>query len=454
MATSNAALTGFQASEPEQAIEALSSERISSRERSGSGDVHPLLRRAFAALEQARVRWCLLRLPADAARPSGDVDLLVDRVDLAVARAALDELQFARLPGVGSGAEHMFFSYHPQTDHWLCLHIVSALGFGPGYELETHAEATCLARARWDAQARRLDPADEFWVTLLHCLLDKGSVQERRRAGLRQLANESCTDSPLAEVIARVCPAQWTPGRLLQCVAQEAWDTLAAAAPVLAAAWRERMSPLERAEILLRRLARFPARLVQALRRRGLSMAVLGPDGAGKSTLADGIRTSFCRPVRTIYMGFGGGGKPPLLTRLRLPGIGAPGHLLVMWWRTLHAQLLRLQGYLVIFDRYSYDTLAASPEHARNWLSRLGSWVKAHWCPAPSLIIVLDAPGALMFERKGELKPAILEAQRQKFLALRERFPQVRVVDATQAPNAVRVEVLTHLWQRYRRHWS
>ena len=55
-------------------------------------------------------------------------------------------------------------------------------------------------------------------------------------------------------------------------------------------------------------------------RRRGISVALLGPDGAGKTTLAGEIDNSFIFPVRRVYMGLTGG-LLRHVNRLRVPGL-------------------------------------------------------------------------------------------------------------------------------------
>jgi hypothetical protein len=62
---------------------------------------------------------------------------------------------------------------------------------------------------------------------------------------------------------------------------------------------------------------------------------------------------------------------------------------------------------------------------------------------------VLDAPGAVMFARKGEYSAQTLEEWRHCFLALQQRFPQVEIIDTTQDRDAVRIEVIDRIWQRY-----
>jgi thymidylate kinase len=73
----------------------------------------------------------------------------------------------------------------------------------------------------------------------------------------------------------------------------------------------------------------------------------------------------------------------------------------------------------------------------------------AHACPAPDLVLLLDAPGDVMFARKGEFSPEHLEAERQQFLQMRQRVPQLQVVDVTRAPEAVRADVVERIWRGY-----
>ena len=334
--------------------------------------------------------------------------------------------------------------------------MVTELAFGPRHTLRTRAAAGCLARRQRDGALVQLAPADAFWVTLLHGLLDKGGVAPRHRVRLRELAAATDPDGPLRGVVEKACPPDWGPSRLVACVRKGEWETLERLAPALAKAWKQQESLSDWLGRLFQAAGRLPRQWLQRLRRRGLSMALLGPDGAGKSTLAAGVQRSFFAPVRTIYMGFGvsgGGQRPPLLARLRVPGLGAAGRLLLLWWNFLKAKYHQARGRLVIFDRYTYDALAPPPVR-RSWPRRFASWVKAHACPAPDLVVVLDAPGELMYRRKGDLSPEVLEAQRQQFLVLRRWLPRVQVVDATRAEETVRVDVVGRLWKLYAARWT
>jgi len=96
---------------------------------------------------------------------------------------------------------------------------------------------------------------------------------------------------------------------------------------------------------------------------------------------------------------------------------------------------------MVVFDRYVYDALIAA-QRSNGLPKWLYMWVLGHACPAPDLVLVLDAPGEVMYARKGEESPEVLETQRQGLLALCGRVPHVQVVDATRDKAAVRADIL------------
>jgi thymidylate kinase len=175
---------------------------------------------------------------------------------------------------------------------------------------------------------------------------------------------------------------------------------------------------------------------------RGLSVALLGPDGAGKSTLATHLQGIFGSQVRCMYLGLGNpsanrGGR----RRLEL---GLSGHLLRFWGCCLSGQWYRARGQIVLFDRHPCEARLPARRQLR-WYMHVSRWVRAHACPTPDLVFVLDAPGRLMHQRKGEHTPEQLEVERQDFLALQERMAQLRVLDATRPAEAVAAEAATFI---------
>jgi thymidylate kinase len=181
-------------------------------------------------------------------------------------------------------------------------------------------------------------------------------------------------------------------------------------------------------------------------RGRGISIALLGPDGAGKSTLAAGIRRSSHLPVKYVYMGLWQRNSDGRTWFDDVRGLAWLARLLRAWRRYAVARLYLAFGYLVIFDRYTFDALlwADSTPHD---LRSIANWMLARCCPAPDLAFVLDAPGHVMYDRKGEHHPEYLEAQRQRFLLLSHRLPNAHAIDATRGEDAVRRDVMAHIWR-------
>ena len=417
--------------------------------------LHPILEAVFQSFDRTGVRWCVLRGEADLAAPTG-VALLVAPADLRRVRQVLKALRFAPLPTRGRGC-HAFLGYHSPTDRWIRLEVATELTYGPHFALQTRAALGCLARRQRAEAIAVLAPDDAFWTLLLHCLLDKGGVLPEHAARLQQLLGAARTDGPLAQVVERACPAGWNAARLAACVGRGDWSAPARIAPSLGATWARRDPIGTRRRSLVNRGLQWLEKPSLLLRRRGLSVAVLGPDGAGKSTLAAGIASSFYFPVRSVYMGLWQRG-PADAGRRRVPGWDAATRALrvatrplLIWWRYLTAQYHQALGRLVIFDRYIYDALLPR-RHPLSRLNRLYYWLLGHACPAPDLVLVLDAPGKVMYARKGEWSPEDLEASRQDLLALKERIPQLQIVDASRGPDAVRAEAIERIWRRYVAH--
>ena len=63
--------------------------------------------------------------------------------------------------------------------------------------------------------------------------------------------------------------------------------------------------------------------------------------------------------------------------------------------------------------------------------------------------VLLNAPGDVLFSRKGEHCAAWLERQRQSYLAMRHNIPQMVVVDATRDAERVCREVTRIIWRAY-----
>jgi thymidylate kinase len=413
-----------------------------------AGGLHPLLGEAFCGLERAGVEWCVLRGEQDLCRPPGDVDLLISPSDHERAAVGLAAVGFARLPSYGRGSHSFFTAYHGPTDAWITLDVVTELSYGPAFSLATRAERGCLRRRRRSGEVFVLAPDDAFWTLLLHCVLDKRAIELPHAARLEALAEAALPDGPLASLTAAFAPPEWSPLRILRAARSRDFGALLDLYPRLVRSWGRAQLELVARRVGTRSVLRLAEKPAVWLSRRGLSVALLGPDGAGKSTLAFEVAEGFCFRGTTAYMGLwqgdseGGRGAWRASRRVAL----RPATSLR---RYLAARLQQELGRLVVFDRYTYDAyLPPRPPLVR--AKRIYFSVLAHTCPGPDLVLLLDAPGELLAARKPEHTAEELEWQRRHFLRLRERMPELQIVDATRAQDDVKADVMERIWSHYR----
>ena len=408
----------------------------------------PQLAELFHQFDRAGARWCVLRLPAGPGNSDGDVDLLVDPTDVRLMRQVLMGLEFVPVPA--GGRDYHFLSYQQPTGRWIWIHIVTELSFGRYSVLQTRAEAGCLMRRERDGAMFTLAPDDAFWVLLLHCLVDKSSIAARHRTRLQALAAVALTKSPLAQVVAAACPDGWTLARILQYARDGRWVQLEQFGPAFTRSWMRRQH-IGTWTILLHRVSQLIVKLINLPRSRGLGVALLGPDGAGKTTVIADVQKDFILPVRSVYMGLTGG-LLPRADSLRFPVLVAFSRLVIFWCRYLIAQYHQSRGRLVIFDRYIYDAEVPTP-YPLSRLKKAYRWMDGHALPAPDLVLVLSAPGEIMYQRKREYNPEMLEDWRQHFLALQKRMRQAEIVDTTRDRDVVRIDVTERIWQQYASRW-
>jgi thymidylate kinase len=407
---------------------------------------HPLLKRSFAVLDQAGVEWCVLRGEHELGRPQEDVDLLISASQRERALTALRAIGFERLPACGRGSHVFVRAYHGPTNLWVTLDLVTELSYGPAFSLATDAAAGCLRRRRRVGDLFLPAPDDAFWTLLLHCLLDKRAVEPRHAGRLEALAQEARPDGPLGAVVDSVAPRAAGAASMLEAARRRDWAALGASRPRLLRSWTRAQLARVAGRAARQRVLALGEKPTVWLSRRGLSVALLGPDGAGKSTLARELADGFCFPATSAYMGLWQGdadARSPLRAVLR--ALSRPA---ISLRRYLAARVHQERGRLVVFDRYTYDA-HLPPRPPLVAAKRLYFWLLARTCPRPGLVLLLDAPGELLAGRKGEHTAEELEWQRSHFLRLRERIPRLEVVDATRPLDAVKADVVERVWREY-----
>ncbi len=395
--------------------------------------VRPLLATTFAALDEAGVRWLVLR---DSSDPAHDVDLLVAAPDRDRVHAVALANGFLPLQTWGRGSHRFLVGYDASSDTWIRLDTVSELRFGAAQELRIRGAAGMLARRERDGAAWVPAPDDGFWSLLLHVLHDQDGDPGRHRGRLEASATQ---EGALARTLAARCR-----GLDVATIAAEVsagrWSAVAQVRAPIRAGLRQGSSVGRSVSSAVGRKA---TRLF-LLRSRGMTLALLGPDGAGKSSIAAALERRFAFPVVSVYMGMhrsasgSSRGERPLPLPVRIPR---------QWLRYLRAQANVSRGRLVVFDRYAHDALVAA-RPGRSAARRAGRRILGSGFPTPGLTVVLDAPAEVLHARKPEASVEILDRRRRAYLALAERkgWP---IVDVTDPPDEVRRRVTALVWRAY-----
>lgn len=420
-------------------------------------------RPVYRLLESAQARWALLRPPRD---HDDDLDVLVAPEDLDRLVDVLMADGFVEEPSHGRGSHRFFVGF--DGARFVKVDVVTTLDFGPLHSWPSRMAPACLASVDSADLAPVLSPADELWTTLLHLLADDGAdpAETHRLSRLSKLAATTGGTgashgwgSALAEVLPPTVTLEHIVQTLLNGDLAEVSALLEGARPRV----RRRCLRVGLARQGAGRLARTAwlrgtERARQWRGRRGLLVAVLGPDGAGKSTLLDLLGRTWPWPHERVYFGL----WPDVRNGSRLSSVVWPlRRPFRAFFRYGVGVLAGSLGRLVLFDRYTYD--AATPPRGRfRGLKRIYFAVLLHCAPAPDLVVLLDAPGEVLFARKGELDPATLDAYRStvfehvRRLGARADRPRVVTVDATQPPSKVSAEVTAAIWDmaadRLRRH--
>lgn len=378
--------------------------------------------------------WTLLR-PESSLDADGDIDALVRPTDLSRVVAAMTDRGFVRVPH-GDPAEAHLVGHDPVLASFLWVHVQTRVR-APRLELDTETLLRASRRPEGSA-VPLLDSSWLFWVLVVHTIVARGSVPDRHRSSLRSTAPAG---AEVAEDVRHRLDAVGVGADTIVHLASSGdWDGLERLASALPA-------PVP---VVERLTGRFVA-LRRARTRRGLSVAVVGPDGAGKSTLVEGLERSLPLPTSTAYMGLTGG-RMPLADRLRVPGVVFAARVAILWVRYLRVVARRAVGDVVLVDRYTFDGRVPSGVRLGPVRRRTRA-MEASVVPRPDVLFVLDAPGAVMFDRKGEYDAATLETWRGAYRRIADEVDGAIVLDATQPATTVLGQAQQHVWRRFAERW-
>lgn len=221
------------------------------------------------------------------------------------------------------------------------------------------------------------------------------------------------------------------------------------------------------------------------------SIAIIGADGAGKSTVCQAVIRKSGLPLKYVYMGVNLEASEQMLPTTRLwmwaktkRGLSPDATFKAVssrdaatkgfakqlksllrlafwtseeWYRQFLVWIYEARGFVVIFDRhffadyFAYDVCPQNPD-SRPLASRMHGWMLAKLYPKPNLFILLQAPAHVLYERKREATVEFLEERQDQYLRMASSVERFEVVDATQSTEAVIDEVLSRIRAFLRRN--
>jgi thymidylate kinase len=212
------------------------------------------------------------------------------------------------------------------------------------------------------------------------------------------------------------------------------------------------------------------------------TVALIGLDGAGKTTVSNELEAELGLPVKSIYMGVNLHSSRTMLPHMRLilvlrrlrgadptatsdikssrdapntligrfataarSGVRLTNWLAEEWYRQSVAAYYTRRGTVVVFDRhffadfYEEEIRTGRPE--RRLSERIHVFLLQHLYPKPDLVVFLDAPAEVLHARKPEGSLERLRKKQTDYRALRKLLPDAVVVDAAMPKDEVITEV-------------
>jgi hypothetical protein len=460
-----------------------------------------------------------------------DLDLLVPREAALPLGEVLSRAKFKRFiaaPAYSYPGIEDYLSLDERSGRMVHLHVHYQLTVGElhlkGYRLPW--EHTVLARRQWDPEAEVYlsDPNMEFLLLIVRATLKlrlrdtmatrrdrpyfhggtlkeyhwlRERIAEAELLGLaRQLLGEQA-----ARLVLALQGEPPTVGQLraLARAAHPSFRHYRTYAPARARRRRWMREWHKRKEAFVGRLLGTPHALRRGLPQGGAVVALLGADGAGKSTLVAEMVRWFAWKTGVVPFYFGSGDGPVSPWRRALRGLTSVYHMisrrsparrpdvpplhgaprsrsrLRKLYRTLwalsianekrrrlrQAREARNQGRIVICDRFPQCQIPGTTDgplldlwsgHSNQLLSSLARWERsvyqtAEACP-PDLVVKLHVTPAAASLRKPDMDPGYLAARAEVIRAL--RYPpgtKVVEVDADQPMIQVLLQVKRAIWE-------
>lgn len=201
---------------------------------------------------------------------------------------------------------------------------------------------------------------------------------------------------------------------------------------------------------------------------RGVAVALVGPDGAGKSTVTEEVVRRLGPGAVRIYMGVNlesanfalpttrlllalkrrRGGRPDLTgwhaddskvsARPTARDVARVLNLIAEeWYRAAIVAYHKRRGRMVVMDRhfiadYWRHDIAPPDPSARPWISRVHGHLLGRWYPRPEHVIFLDAPPDILHGRKPETPTDYLVGRRSEYVDFGRAVGELTTISSDQ----------------------
>ncbi len=405
-------------------------------------------------LHNAGIAYAIIRDDPLAEKPLAELDLLIDPAFCRSFAAVAREHGFSQIrDGYLNPGKKVFLYYHGKRPALLDVHekmIFRCLEF---------LDVKNLLQNRVQRGGYFfLSGEDYFLALLLHNILAKNEIQQKHRVVLLQLQQKKCDESRIESRLEKF--------GLLSVYRQIIPDFAAACDdPAIVRQWRKQVRKiLRRQPVNLLRLLRLRFRLLKTRfwgKKRGLIIAFIGPDGAGKSSIIAALRQKLKQQglsTKVAYMGPWGGSILKLRKIFfwlnpspyrsdykdfyagkrkdkpcRLKGLQKWKFnfrcavyyfflLMEMKTRWIVRVLPALRrGQIVLADRYIYDILTGYKNRPMDYQQGIRKRICKKY-PRPDIGVLLQCEPEIIFSRKSQLSHAQLEHSQQVYKEIAESF--------------------------------
>lgn len=423
-------------------------------------DLSDLVTAVFRAWREAGVAFLILRnyenLPQDV---SNDIDVLVRPAQLAEAERVM--VAAARSTGflLHNRAEFSpvsYFFHQPGSLHQIQIDLF--------YNQQWRGFDLLSANIVLDRRSNRglfsiPNPVHEAVTDLLTRLMFHGYVKENYKQFIAATARAEPVkmEATLAEIF-----GAGVARHIMRGIGQEEWAEVEAC-----------YVPMRR-QLILRRTFGHPWRTLVSLARDqkrflerllhppGITIALVGPDGSGKSTVATKLAERLVHTFRpdkslrvhwkpVVFFKQRRAGRPPTTDPHGQPPRNALLSILFLGYHWLEYFLggwlqfmpVRFRNGLVLIDRSHFDFKVDPRRYRLNVSPGLVRFL-FRFVPRPNLVFVLDAPVEVLQSRKAEVTPEETRRQCAAFRQLATQLPNARVVDCAQPIEAVVREITSH----------